>query len=128
MNQNAPRWQSDIFGILPHPTEQRILVVSEGEGWTLPHARLERSIWLHNLGIVSEELSRVLGERVRAYRYCHYEQDKERHWEEGVYLLEWAGRPEIATPGRQWVDRQAATDLALSRPEQHAMLDDYFRE
>jgi hypothetical protein len=128
MSEDAADWQSDIFGILPHPAEPRILMLRDREGWSLPHARLERGIWLHNLGVVSDELSRVFGVEVRAYRYVHYERDEEQHREEGIYLLEWVSQPETSPPGGQWLDRQGVAALALSHPEQRAVLDDYFRE
>src|SRR3954471_19378658 len=128
MSGDGPQWQSDIFGILSHPTESCILVLREEDGWSLPHVRLERGIWLHNLGIVSDELSRALGVQVRAYRYVHYERDGERHREEGIYLLESAGRPGTLLVAGRWIDRQGAAELSLNHPEHRAVLDGYFRE
>ena len=128
MDADPARWRSDIFGILPHPVAPRVLVLHGDDGWTLPHVRLARQLWLDQLGSVTDELRRSLGVPVRAYRYARYERDKARHREEGVYVLEWAGSPgPLPGPGR-WIDRRALAGLALRHPAHRALLEGYFQE
>lgn len=128
MAEDAARWRSDIFGILPHPTEPRVLLLRDGNGWTLPRARLERGIWLDKLGIVTEGLRRVLGAGVRAHRYARYDHSDKGRWEEGIYVLEGAADPARIPPAGRWIDRDDLEDLPLRHPAHRAVLDTYFRE
>lgn len=128
MGEDPARWQSDIFGILPHPVEPRVLVLQGDDGWALPHVGLARRIWLDQLGIVTDGLRRSLGVPVRAYRYARYERDAERHREEGVYVLEWAGSPRPPPGQGRWIDRRELAGLALGHPAHRALLEGYFQE
>lgn len=128
MVEPAPLWRSDIFGILPHPAAPRLLLVPEGAGWTLPHAHLDRYIWLDKLGVVSTRLGAVLGTALLAYRYASYRRDKERHREEGIYVLAWDG-PADPPPGNgRWIDRHELPGLALHHPAHRAVLEAYLLE
>ena len=37
MRESSLTWRSDLYGILPHPSEPWLLMLPTAAGWSLPH-------------------------------------------------------------------------------------------
>jgi hypothetical protein len=80
-------WTTGIFGMLAHPSTNRVLMATSEDGWSLPGRHLEGRPEL-SAGLATRELSRPLGVPVLAYRYARIQKDRGKRWQEGVFVLE----------------------------------------
>ncbi|WP_100902570.1 hypothetical protein [Nostoc flagelliforme] len=56
-----PKWESYLYVILPHPTEAKILMLSERGSYFLPHVRVNKSIDYANFITIKSEIEPELG-------------------------------------------------------------------
>ena len=84
MKQTDPAWQTDVFGILPHATEPRILMVPGEKGFCLPRFRLEgRGLWVQ-AGLLKQELQKKLGTKGNVLWRAYYRADLDTHRAESI--------------------------------------------
>jgi hypothetical protein len=124
----APTWRSRLAGLLPHPGEPAVLVLPEGDGWTLPQVILGDRVWFLELGRASRRLSARLDQPVTALRSVAFTSDEERRAVAGVFELE-ALRPSPAPPldGR-WVGAAEVAALRLAPPADRAPIQTFLAE
>ena len=48
--------ESYLYGILPHPTEIKVLMQLDREGWFLPVVRINQGIDYYDFGIIKEKI------------------------------------------------------------------------
>jgi hypothetical protein len=60
MNEYSPTWCTELYGILIHPSELRILMLWGAAGWSLPHMSLDQAVWEADVGKVSEAVRLAL--------------------------------------------------------------------
>ncbi|GIK38084.1 MAG: hypothetical protein BroJett011_19170 [Chloroflexota bacterium] len=126
MSETDLPWQTDVFGILPHPTEQRILMVPDEKGFSLPGFRLaERGLWVR-AGLLKQELQKALGLEVNVLRRAYYQADSETQRAESIYILE--GHSPFAVVEGQWIGRESLLDLPLASPAHRPLIETYFAE
>jgi hypothetical protein len=56
MSEYSPTWCTELYGILLHPSEPRVLMLWEAAGWSLPHMSLDKAVWEADVGKVSEAM------------------------------------------------------------------------
>jgi Phosphotransferase enzyme family len=128
MSESSPAWRSDLYGILPHPGEPRVLMLPGDAGWSLPHASLDKAVWVGSTGQVGTAMRRVLGGDITMLRYVSYRRSEEARQIEGVFVLERHRQNWQPPDGAIWADRAALADLPLARPEHRALVAAYLGE
>ncbi len=131
MSEPAPPPSSAaLYGvtiILPHPTTPRLLLVPEGDGWSLP--RLETGSSAMNVAYVRQELHERWGIAATVLRWALYQPDPVDAAREAVVLvLENHSPAGAAPPGARWVGPDDLADLALAIPAHHAVIATYLHE
>jgi len=121
MSKSSPTWHSELYGILPHPSEPRVLMLPGAAGWSLPHLSLDTAVRLTNVGMVSEAMRRALGIEITTLRYASYRRSEDAQQIDAVYVLEshrpaWEPQDSAA-----WVGRTTLADLPLAHPEHRAL-------
>jgi hypothetical protein len=53
-------WRSVIDVIIPHSSAPRVLLLADGEGWSLPHLSID-DLWAVDVDQICHELRRRLG-------------------------------------------------------------------
>ena len=128
MSETEAQWQSHLYGILPHPTEARVLLLAGEAGWTLPYMHVAREVWSAEVGCINEGLGRTMKAQLTTLRYANFCSDEARRQVEAVYLLE-NHDPAWAPPSNgQWVGGDELARLPLARPEHRAMIEQYLAE
>jgi len=126
MRVDAHQEQRDMAGhcsIVPHPTIPRILVVAEGERWTLPRHETEDAQAIRDLMRQRYELAvTVLG--AYAGHYTDVEHDEPAF----VFALETHGGSGPLPNGSRWIGADDVPDIALADNEQGAALERWFAE
>ena len=122
MCESPPTWHSDLYGILPHPSEPWILMLPGAAGWSLPHVSLEKKVRVANVGEVSEAMRRALGVDLITLRSASYRMREDGQHIDAVYVLESQSPAWEPQDGAAWVGRAALADLPLMRPEHRALI------
>ncbi|HEX8728986.1 MAG TPA: phosphotransferase [Ktedonobacterales bacterium] len=126
MRVDAHQEQRDMAGhcsIAPHPTAPRVLVVVDGERWTLPRHETEdaeaiRDLMRQRFGLAVTVLGAYAG---------HYT-DAEHDEPACIFALETHGAVGALPGGSLWIGRADLADLALADDEQRAALERWFAE
>ncbi len=127
MPDSAAAWQSDLYGILPHSTEPRILLLHGDVGWALPHARVNEAVQGSAVGRVTPSMQKELGIDVTTLRCMSIRVDKDKRRQDGIFLLE-NHTPAWAPPAGRWVEREALAQLPLALPEHRAAIESCLTE
>src|SRR5919107_500256 len=122
MSENSPTWSSELYSILLHPSELRVLMMWGAAGWSLPHMSLDRAVWEADVGKVSEAMRLALGVEVTTLRYASYSVSEDAHQIDSIYVLESHDPEWEPQDGAEWVGRAALADLPLARPEHRALV------
>src|SRR4030042_5672014 len=105
-------WTSTIYGVLFHPDEPLIWLLSCDKGWTLPTAIVDKPVWIRPTHKIGETMGNSIGIPVIFMQCVSFERNRDEHQEESVFVLHSrrGGLPCFYTAG-QWVSR---TDLSSS--------------
>src|SRR5438128_2558717 len=122
MSASSLTWCSEIYGILPHPSEPRILMLPGAAGWSLPHISLDKKVRVANVGQVSEAMRRALGVDITTLRSASYSVREGARQIDAVYVLESQSPAWEPQDGAAWVGRAALANLPLARPEHRALV------
>ena len=114
---------ADHCSIAPHPNEPRVLVVAEGESWTLPRHETEdaeaiRGLMRQRFGLAVTVLGAYAG---------HYT-DAEHDEPAFIFTLETHGAAGALPDGSRWIGRADLAEIALTDDEQRAALARWFAE
>ncbi|MBA3534154.1 MAG: hypothetical protein H0T73_19710 [Ardenticatenales bacterium] len=122
MSNPPPPWQSDIYGILLHPGEPRLLLLPGADGYALPHVHLNEGVWEAKVEPVAQAMQTHLGIPLVVLRYAFHQHDPQARLAEAIYVLD--AREPLPHPllNGQWTDRETLATLPLARPEQRALL------
>jgi hypothetical protein len=80
-------WRSAIEVIIPHPSAPRVLLLAEGEGWSLPWVSIDE-LWAVDVGQICHELRRTLGIATTVLRLASKRSDDEQRQVVMTYVLE----------------------------------------
>jgi hypothetical protein len=122
-----PQCQSYIYAILPHPTETKILMLSEGDSYFLPHVCLNKTIDYTDFITVKSEIESELGFSVNILYYASQDGDKSQRQSYYIYVLE--RDTSVATlKAGDWIDLKTLGNLTLKLPEHKSVIETYLRE
>lgn len=107
---------SHIRAALRHPTEPRILLLPEGDGWTLPGFIHPDLIWYASTNIVNPGVGKVLGTEVWTLRQFYILENEEEKWLEIVFEMELVDRDWVPPSGARWVSAGEFDEIALTYP------------
>lgn len=118
----------DCYTIIPHPTEPRILLMQEEEGWTLPHFEpADRDT--SSVGHIGAAMREQLGIDVTVLRLVEFQRSRppeQRAYT--IYALENHNPTWAPLPGARWVGRAELADLPLTVSGHAAILAAHFAE
>jgi hypothetical protein len=119
-----------IYGLLPGPNGGELLILPCEDGWTLPKVVTDGTASL-GFGIVSKEMSRLLGCSVAAIRYVLAAKDGHDSPKETYYALDLMERVsdsyKPAGYGR-WISEEEFAPLKGMDPNQRQAIESYFSE
>jgi hypothetical protein len=118
-------WRSVIDVIIPHSSAPRVLLLAEGQGWSLPRVSIE-DLWAVDVGQICHELRRTLGLAATVLRLASKRSDEGQRQVVMTYVLENRAPSWQPLPHSRWVNRAELDQLA--QPEQRAVLDAYLAE
>ena len=134
MNETSSGWQTNIYGILPHPAEPCILLLPGETGWALPHVHLNEAVWEaegpehSDLGRVTRAMRKELAVDVTVLRVVRFCVDEDKHQVAGTVVLE-NHNPTWKLPSvGQWVGRATLAGMTLAQPQQRSVVADYLAE
>lgn len=123
----AEEWTTEIYGLLPHPSTSRVLMVERESGWALPSIRLEGRPFLY-ASLATNELRQVLGSSVLAYRFAQINVDEPKMLQEGVFVLEPVKPIPDLSASMAWVGRDELSGLRLENADHRAVVEDVLHE
>jgi Phosphotransferase enzyme family len=117
---DSAQWREVIDVIIPHPSAPRVLLLAEGEWWSLPRVSID-DLWAVDVGQICHELRRTLGIATTVLRLASKRSDDEQRHVVMTYVLENRAPSWQPPPHGRWVGRGELG--ALAQPEQRALLD-----
>ena len=81
-------WKSYLYAILPHPTEAKILMLSNGDSWFLPHICVNDYLECNDIPVIKKKLEQLLGISVNILYCANNNFDKSKHEIHGIYVIE----------------------------------------
>lgn len=128
MSLAPPKWQTNLYTIIQHPTEPRVLALPGAEGWTLPCVQLEKRIWTPELEQVILALREKLGLECIVLHCAWSKSDHDTQQLSALYIVEPRDRDWTPPAAGRWIGGEALEDLALAEPDLRAALADYFND
>src|SRR5918998_5403315 len=122
MSEYSPTWCTELYGILIHPRELRILMLWGAAGWSLPQMSLDQAVWEADVGKVSKAMRLALGAEVTTLRYASYSVSVDAHQIAAIYVLVSHNPAWEPQDGAEWVGRAVLADLPLARPEHRTLV------
>ena len=103
-------WRSQLYAVLRHPSEPRLLALRTGGRWRLPRVLVRRGVWVATAEVAVPAFEERLGTRPWLLRQLWFAEDEERERIETVYELalvdeEWEPRAHGRWVGRGDLDR-----------------------
>lgn len=130
LNEKTSTWQSNIFGILPHPEAAQILVLPHQAGltWSLPHCMLNWRMGFSVLEPVTRTMTELLDVSVRAIRCADQQINEEEATYQGIFVLENHNQINKPPLDGRWVDCDSLKKLTLTNEGQRPILMRYLDE
>jgi len=122
-----PDLRFDYYIIIPHPHRSAVLMLSGGQGWSLPRFVSEE----HHFGMIghiSQTVARSLGITVTVLRCTYNVYDQEANRVSAIYLLENHTEGWEPPAGAAWVSHDELYSLGLQEQDHRAALEDWFDE
>ena len=102
---SIPDWQSNIQGVLLHPSKPLILLQSELNKWRLPEQLIQKQVRLIRPGLVAASFRASLNLNVRALCPLCFQQNEELRMIDGVFFMEVCEPVETLPAQYRWADR-----------------------
>lgn len=108
-----PIKRRDLYFMLAHPTECKVLMLREGDCWTLPHF-VSEELFGENVAHVARTVRRLWGLEATILRCAYFYMDEkvERRLE-AIYAMEKHSRDWTLPPDSAWVEASTLRDLPL---------------
>ncbi|BCL36394.1 aminoglycoside phosphotransferase family protein [Nostoc sp. MS1] len=120
-----PKWKSDIYIIRPHPTEAKILMLSEDGSYFLPHVHVDECIDFEDLIGIESQIEPKLGFSVNILYYARLDYDESKHQVECIYVSD---KGSAESQQGDWIDSQILRTLSLKFPEHKSVIERYLTE
>jgi hypothetical protein len=82
------KWQSYLYAILPHPTEAKVLMLSDGSSYFLPHVYKNEDIGFDDLVTIKKEIEKRLRIQFNILYYASQAYDESKRQNHAIYVLE----------------------------------------
>lgn len=113
--------------IIPHATEPQVLLLSDENGWSLPHwAPGEQHFSAANH--INRAIRDRFGLDATVLRYVHYDSNPDTKEVRAVYAMENHSPSWTPPAGARWIGRQALDEVKLAVPEHRHLLETWFAE
>ena len=119
--------ESYLYGILPHPTETKVLMQLDREGWFLPVVRINQAIDYYDFGTIKQKIGEDLGISVNLLYAASQHYDKSKRQIHSVYVLEQDGSTSELQDG-SWISLERLSNLSLKQPEHKSIIEQYLTE
>ncbi|MBW4601050.1 MAG: hypothetical protein KME29_16075 [Calothrix sp. FI2-JRJ7] len=106
------KWQSYLYAILPHPTEAKVLMLSDGSSYFLPHVHKKEDIDFDDFITIKKEIEERLKISFNILYYASQNYDKSKRQNHAIYVLEHNLSIEEIKEGF-WVDLNTLKNLTL---------------
>ncbi len=119
---------SSVYVILPDPTAPRLLLLPDGDGWSLPQLTDPQRNAMY-VAYVRRELQSRWAVEATVLRWALFEEDRTAPARQAVVLVlenhssDWA-----APPGARWVGPEDLTGLTFAIPAHQEVIATYLRE
>ncbi len=110
------KWKSYLYAILPHPTEAKVLILTNKTGCSLPHVCVNDDLECDDIPVIKKELEQKLGISVNILYCANNYYDESKREIHGVYVLEYNNYIEELKEG-YWTDLETLKNLSLKLPE-----------
>ncbi|MEM1393695.1 MAG: aminoglycoside phosphotransferase family protein [Cyanobacteria bacterium P01_H01_bin.150] len=121
------KWNSYLYGILPHPTEAKILMLSNDDIWFLPSVCVNDDLECDEIPLIKKELEQVVGITINILYCAENNFDKSKREIHGVYVVENKDAITELSIG-DWIDINALKNLSLKLPEHKSVVEKYLTE
>ncbi|HEY0736234.1 MAG TPA: aminoglycoside phosphotransferase family protein [Herpetosiphonaceae bacterium] len=128
MSTTPPQWNTHLYAIIQHSAEPGVLVLSNAQGWTLPHAQVDGRIWTPELEQVILAIREKLALDSIVLRCAWSKSDHETQQLSALYVLEPRDRSWTPPADARWIGREALDELALPDPDLHTAVVAYFED
>ena len=117
-------WRSQLYAVVRHPSEPRVLMLRSDREWRLPRTLVPRAVWAADATTVVPALEQRLGTRIWFLRRLAWTEDKATQRIEGVCEVEPADDWDPPAHGR-WVGRRELRRPPAARRGERRLLTDY---
>lgn len=116
------------YVLLPHPTEPRLWIVADQDGWSLPRWQTTTQHFWQTTNYVNTTMEALFGVAVTTLRCVSLLDDAATRQSTRVYELELHSPAGALPPGGRWIDYQELAELRWSRSELRPVLETWFAE
>jgi len=130
MSEVFQEWQSNVYTIIFHAAESRVLMMPGATGWSLPSFQFSERLRFGNVAPIVHELRRTLNLEVTVLRWAdvHYTHE-ETHAQVDIIVTAESNIVVWAAPvGAKWMGREGLNGLQFALPQQHRVIDMCLRE
>lgn len=118
-------WRSTVYAIVPHPTQARVLLRPDGDGYALPHLTMPGGRWDTSIVAVAPRFAQRLGLPGRVLYRAFYREDAAAQTTESLFVL--APHDRTEENGR-WVDATGLATVPLTRPAHRPIIAAHLQE
>ncbi|MBV7338058.1 aminoglycoside phosphotransferase family protein [Chloroflexi bacterium TSY] len=130
MSESTTQWNTQVFGILPHPSTQQILLVEAENGQVqLPSIQLDsHAAWPHGPIYlrIQQGFGRLLKTEVCHLYRPHYQEDEASHTAASIHVLEMDGIPKLASSC--WIGLSELEALSITPAHHEPIIHAYLTE
>jgi Phosphotransferase enzyme family len=130
MSEIVPVWQSNVYTLIFHSTEPRILMMPGQGGWSLPSFQFGLQLRFGDVVSVMGEVWHTLSADITAVRWTdiRYTREDTRNRVDIILTLE-CNNPAWVPPAQmQWIGREALESLPLALVQQREVIMTCLRE
>ncbi len=117
--------KSYLYAILPHPTEAKILMLSNNDSWFLPSACVDDDLECDEIPVIKKKFEQLLGISVNVLYATNNYYDESKREIHAVYVLE---QNDSITVKGNWIDLETLAKLSLKLPEHKSVIKKYLTE
>ncbi|MDY6902682.1 MAG: aminoglycoside phosphotransferase family protein [Cyanobacteriota bacterium] len=121
------KWKSHLYAILPHPTEAKVLMLSNKTGCSLPHVCVNDDLECDEIPVIKKELEQKLGISINILYCANNNYDESKREINSVYVLENNDSITKLKEG-SWTDLETLRNLSLKLPEHKSIIEEYLTE
>jgi hypothetical protein len=125
MSEVSQEWQSNVYTIIFHTAESRVLMMPGATGWSLPSFQFSERLRFGNVAPVVHELRRTLNLEVTVLRWAdvHYTHEETHAQVDIIVTAESNIAAWVVPGGAQWIGQEDLNGLQFTLPQQREVID-----